>query len=82
MDLPRVPWGFQGRPEVLGSDLTARHTLLPIAAVAVGTMVWPTAGVVVLLAGLVSASLLRAAEAMDEDRRTAAREGSPGLSSR
>jgi len=53
MDLLRVPWGFQGRPDVLGSDLTPRH--------------W--------------AGLRRTTEAMDEDRRIAAGEGSPGLNS-
>jgi hypothetical protein len=41
-----------------------------------------TAGIAVLLMELLSAGLRRTAEAMDEDRRAASREGSAGLDSR
>ena len=41
-----------------------------------------TAGITVLLMGMLSAGLRRTAETMDEARRTAAREGSAGLESR
>ena len=41
-----------------------------------------TAGIAVLLMELLSAGLRRTTEAMDEDRRAAAREGSVGLGTR
>lgn len=41
-----------------------------------------TAGIAVLLMELLSAGLRRTTEVMDEERRTAAREGSAGLESR
>jgi hypothetical protein len=54
------------------------HVLIGSLAIRVGA----AAGVTVLLMELVSAGLRRTAEAMERDRRIAAREGSGGSSAR